>query len=325
MFQSILYLFSGIGTFLVGMKLVSNNLQMVAGGRVEELFKKLGSSRLMSIGVGVGSSAVLQSSSATTVILVSLVNSGLITLLQATCIIMGANVGTTFTALIISFNYLPIGEIFAFMTFVGAFIFMAFNKEKAISIGWIVASLGLMFIGLNLIKTASLSLAEFPQFRSIFYDLNSPFILLVLGAIFTSIIQSSSALTGIVITFSYLGVMPLSCAFYLIMGGNVGSCATALLASLGGSVNAKRTALINLLFNALGVLIFLPLTIVFGKKVTQILSHFSPSMVIAYFHIVFNLGSTLILIPFAKKLTDLSILLIDDKKEKNILEMESVL
>lgn len=283
---------------------------------MEELFKRLGSSRLMSIGVGVGSSAVLQSSSATTVILVSLVNSGLITLLQATCIIMGANVGTTFTALFISFNYLPIGEIFAFLTFLGAFIFMASSKERVQSVGWIVASAGLMFIGLNIIKGSALSLAEFSAFRSIFYNVNSPFILLLLGAVFTAIIQSSSALTGIVITFAFFDVMPLTCAFYLIMGGNVGSCTTALLASLGGSVNAKRTALINLIFNGLGVLLFLPFLIAFGKKITGFLSNFTPSVVIAYFHVVFNLLTTLVLLPFAKKITDLSILLIEDKKQK---------
>ena len=316
MLKSILSLFSGIGAFLVGMKLVSQKLQTLAGGKVEELFKRLGSSRLLSIGVGVGSSAVLQSSSATTVILVSLVNSGLITLLQATCIIMGANVGTTFTALFISFNYLPIGEVFAFLTFLGAFIFMSSSKEKVSAFGWIVASCGLMFIGLNLIKSSALSLAEFPSFRSIFYNVNSPFILLLLGAVFTAIIQSSSALTGIVITFAFFDVMPLTCAFYLIMGGNVGSCATALLASLGGSINAKRTALINLIFNGLGVLIFLPFLIVFGKKITSFLSNFTPSVVIAYFHVVFNLLTTILLLPFAKKITDLSILLIEDKKQK---------
>lgn len=313
MFQSILSLFSGIGTFLLGMKLISFNLQKVAGGKIEKLFNKISGSKLISVGVGVGSSAVLQSSSATTVILVSLVNSGLITLLQATCIIMGANIGTTFTALIISFNYLPIGELFAFLTFIGIMFIMVDKGEKLNSFGWIVGSCGLMFIGLDIIKISATALSEFPSFNSLFISINSPFILLLLGAIFTAIIQSSSALTGIVITFAHLGIMPVIGAFYLIMGGNVGSCTTAVLASMGGNINAKRTALINLFFNLIGVMLFLPFVIVFGPRCTYWLRDLSVSVQIAYFHIVFNLITTLILLPFTKKLTELSMIFIPNK------------
>jgi len=322
MLQNILSLFAGIGTFLLGMKLVSKNLQQVAGGKIEGLFNKISTSKLVSVGVGVGSAAVLQSSSATTVILVSLVNSGIITLLQATCIIMGANVGTTFTALVISFNYLPIGEFFAFLTFIGVMLVMVDKNQRLNSVGWILGSVGLMFIGLDIIKISALALSEFPTFNWLFSSINSPFLLLAIGAVFTSIIQSSSALTGVVITFAHLGIMPISCAFYLIMGGNVGSCATALIASLGGNLNAKRTALINVLFNVLGVVIFLPFVIAFGKKVTSYFSDFSPSVVIAYFHVAFNLITTVLLLPFTKKLTDISILLIPDKKNNNILVLE---
>ena len=321
MFSSILTLFSGIGTFLLGMKLISSNLQKVASGKIEKLFNSISNSKLVSVGVGVGSAAVLQSSSATTVILVSLVNSGIVTLMQATCIIMGANIGTTFTALIISFNYLPIGEMFAFLSFVGVMLVMVDKSEKLKSIGWIVGSCGLMFIGLDIIKLSALALSEFSSFNSLFLSINSPFILLALGTLFTAIIQSSSALTGIVITFSHLGIMPVTGAFYLIMGGNIGSCMTALLASIGGNVNAKRTAFINLLFNALGVLIFLPFVIVFGEKTVNSLKNLSVSVLIAYFHIAFNLITTLILLPFTKKLTDLSMLFIYDKKDNNILVM----
>ena len=322
MLSSILTLFSGIGTFLLGMKLISLNLQKVAGGKIERLFNKISSSKLMSVGVGVGSAAVLQSSSATTVILVSLVNSGIITLLQATCIIMGANVGTTFTALIISFNYLPIGEAFAFLTFIGVMLVMVDRGEKLKSSGWIIGSTGLMFIGLDIIKLSALALSEFSSFNNLFSSINSPFILLALGGIFTAIIQSSSALTGIVITFAHLGIIPVTGAFYLIMGGNVGSCMTALLASLGGNLNAKRTALINLLFNAIGVIMFLPLVIVFGEKIVDFMENLSVSVLIAYFHIAFNLVTTFVMLPFTKKLTDLSMLFIPDKKTNNILVLD---
>ncbi len=307
---------------MLGMKLISLNLQKVAGGKIERLFNKISSSKLMSVGVGVGSAAVLQSSSATTVILVSLVNSGIITLLQATCIIMGANVGTTFTALIISFNYLPIGEAFAFLTFIGVMLVMVDRGEKLKSSGWIIGSTGLMFIGLDIIKLSALALSEFSSFNNLFSSINSPFILLALGGIFTAIIQSSSALTGIVITFAHLGIIPVTGAFYLIMGGNVGSCMTALLASLGGNLNAKRTALINLLFNAIGVIMFLPLVIVFGEKIVDFMKNLSVSVLIAYFHIVFNLVTTFVMLPFTKKLTDLSMLFIPDKKTNNILVLD---
>ena len=307
---------------MLGMKLISLNLQKVAGGKIERLFNKISSSKLMSVGVGVGSAAVLQSSSATTVILVSLVNSGIITLLQATCIIMGANVGTTFTALIISFNYLPIGEAFAFLTFIGVMLVMVDRGEKLKSSGWIIGSTGLMFIGLDIIKLSALALSEFSSFNNLFSSISSPFILLALGGIFTAIIQSSSALTGIVITFAHLGIIPVTGAFYLIMGGNVGSCMTALLASLGGNLNAKRTALINLLFNAIGVIMFLPLVIVFGEKIVDFMKNLSVSVLIAYFHIVFNLVTTFVMLPFTKKLTDLSMLFIPDKKTNNILVLD---
>lgn len=315
MFKSILSLFSGIGTFLLGMKLVSLNLQKVAGGRIERLFSSISSSYVKSVGVGVGSAAILQSSSATTVLLVSLVNSGIVTLIQATCIIMGANVGTTFTAFLISFNYLPIGEIFAFLTFLGVMLIMVEKGNRLNSLGWIIGSLGLMFIGLNIIKLSALELSTYPSFNGLFSSLNSPFILLLLGMIFTAIIQSSSALTGIVITFAHLGIMPVTATFYLIMGGNVGSCATAFLASGGGNINAKRTAFINLLFNAIGVIIFLPFVILFGKKAVDLFKHTSFSVIVAYFHVFFNLITTLILLPFCRKLTELSILFLPDKKE----------
>ncbi len=322
MIGEILSLFSGIGTFLFGMKLISKHLQSVAGGKIEKLFNRISSSKIMSVGVGVGSAAVLQSSSATTVILVSLVNSGIITLLQATCIIMGANIGTTFTALIISFNYLPIGELFAFLTFIGIMLVMTEKNERIVSLGWIIGSGGLMFIGLDIIKLSSQALSTYPSFGLLFNSMNSPFFLLILGVAFTAVIQSSSALTGIVITFAHLGIMPVVGAFYLIMGGNIGSCATALLASVGGQVNAKRTALINLLFNTIGVIIFLPFVIIFGSRVTTWLKDLSVSVVIAYFHIVFNALTTIILLPFTKKLTDLSVILIPDEKQKNILVMD---
>lgn len=308
----ILRLFSGIGAFLIGMRLISSSLTGIAGGKIQELFKKLGNNKLAAVGVGVGSAAVLQSSSATTVILLGLVNAGIVSLFQATCIIMGANIGTTVTALIISFNSLPIAEIFAFTAFMGAMIVMAAKKEKVKSAGWVLAALGLIFIGLDVIRANALSLKESTAFVSLFQNLNSPLLLIMIGVVFTSVIQSSSAVTGIVLTLAELGIMPVTGTFYVIMGSNVGSCATAMLAAMGGSANMKRTALIHLAFNMIGVLIFLPFVVAFGEKTVEALSFFGVASLVAYFHIVFNLVTTLILLPFVKAIADFSESVIPD-------------
>lgn len=308
----ILRLFSGIGAFLIGMRLISSSLTGIAGGKIEELFKKLGNNKLAAVGVGVGSAAVLQSSSATTVILLGLVNAGIVSLFQATCIIMGANIGTTVTALIISFNSLPIAEIFAFTAFIGAMIFMAAKKEKIKTAGWVLAALGLIFIGLDVIRANALSLKESTTFVSLFQNLSSPLLLIMIGVVFTSVIQSSSAVTGIVLTLAQLGIMPVTGTFYVIMGSNVGSCATAMLAAICGSANMKRTALIHLAFNMIGVLIFLPFVVAFGEKTVEALSFFGVASLVAYFHIVFNLVTTLILLPFVKAIADFSESVIPD-------------
>lgn len=308
----ILRLFSGIGAFLIGMRLISSSLTGIAGGKIQELFKKLGNNKLAAVGVGVGSAAVLQSSSATTVILLGLVNAGIVSLFQATCIIMGANIGTTVTALIISFNSLPIAEIFAFTAFMGAMIVMAAKKEKVKSAGWVLAALGLIFIGLDVIRANALSLKESTAFVSLFQNLSSPLLLIMIGVVFTSVIQSSSAVTGIVLTLAELGIMPVTGTFYVIMGSNVGSCATAMLAAMGGSANMKRTALIHLAFNMIGVLIFLPFVVAFGEKTVEALSFFGVASLVAYFHIVFNLVTTLILLPFVKAIADFSESVIPD-------------
>ena len=308
----VLRLFSGIGAFLIGMRLISTSLTGVAGGKIEELFKKLGNNKLAAVGVGVGSAAVLQSSSATTVILLGLVNAGIVSLFQATCIIMGANIGTTVTALIISFNSLPIAEFFAFTAFIGAMIFMGAKNGKIRTFGWIVSALGLIFIALDVIRTSAMHLKESQTFVSIFQNFSSPLLLILMGIAFTAVIQSSSAVTGIVLTLAQLGIMPVTATFYVIMGSNVGSCATAMLAAVGGSPNMKRTALIHFAFNMIGVVIFLPFVVVFGERIVSALSFFGVASLVAYFHIAFNLVTTVILLPFVKAIADFSESVIPD-------------
>ena len=314
MIASILMLFGGLGAFLAGMKLISYYSEAIAGGKIEEIFSRLSDNKIASIGIGVGSSAILQSSSATTVILIGLVNAGIVSLFQATCIIMGANIGTTFTAIIMSLNSLPISEVCAFLTFVGIMVVMAGRKSMTRTIGWIITSVGLIFIGLDIIKDSANALNESEALTRIFTSINSPVMLLLIGAIFTAIIQSSSATTGMLIPLATLGIMPVVSTFYIIMGSNVGSCMTAIISAMGGSVNAKRTAVIHFIFNAIGVVIFLPIVIIFNVKIEQFKAYISPSALIAYFHVVFNLFTTIILVPFIKRIVALAIKLVPEEK-----------
>lgn len=304
MILDILRLFQGIGVFLVGMKMTSKSLSGLAGGKIEALFKRLGNNKLAAVGVGVGSAAVLQSSSATTVILLGLVNSGIVSLFQATCIIMGANIGTTVTAILLSFNALPIAELFAFLVFPGALIMMSAKRENLKNLGRILSGAGLIFIALDVIGAGAMDLKDSPGFVSFFSRIGSPFMLILIGIAFTAFIQSSSALTGLVLTLTELGIMPVVSTFYIIMGSNVGSCATAMLASYGGTPNMKRTALIHLAFNAIGLVIFLPFVVVFGETVAEKLAFFGEAALVAYFHVAFNLLTTIILLPFVKRIAE---------------------
>lgn len=316
MISSILMLFAGLGAFLAGMKLISYYSEAIAGGKIEELFSRLSDSKIAGIGIGVGSSAILQSSSATTVILIGLVNAGIVSLFQATCIIMGANIGTTFTAIIMSLNSLPISEVCAFLTFVGIMVVMGARKSATRTIGWIIASVGLIFIGLDIIKDSASVLNESETLTGVFTSITSPVMLLLIGAIFTAVIQSSSAATGMLIPLATLGIMPVVSTFYIIMGSNVGSCMTAIISAMGGSVNAKRTAVIHFIFNAIGVVIFLPIVVVFHAKIEQFKAYISPSALIAYFHVAFNLLTTIILLPFINRIVELSTKLVPEIPKK---------
>ena len=309
-------LFAGLGAFLAGMKLISYYSEAIAGGKIEELFSRLSDSKIAGIGIGVGSSAILQSSSATTVILIGLVNAGIVSLFQATCIIMGANIGTTFTAIIMSLNSLPISEVCAFLTFVGIMVVMGARKSATRTIGWIIASVGLIFIGLDIIKDSASVLNESETLTGVFTSITSPVMLLLIGAIFTAVIQSSSAATGMLIPLATLGIMPVVSTFYIIMGSNVGSCMTAIISAMGGSVNAKRTAVIHFIFNAIGVVIFLPIVVVFCAKIEQFKAYISPSALIAYFHVAFNLLTTIILLPFINRIVELSTKLVPEIPKK---------
>lgn len=307
LFAAVLSLLAGLGVFLLGMKLISTHMQMLASDKIKGMLGRLSNKKLAGVGLGAGASFVLQSSTATTVILLGLVNAGMVNLMQATLIIMGANVGTTFTVLIFTFGYLPVGEVLSLAALAGVFMIITAKKEKTVCLGWIVAGFGLIFIGLKLMSGSMDFLKTSPGFIRFILTLDNPFVLLLAGTVFAALSQSSSATTAIVITLAEAGLMPVTSAFIVIMGSNVGTCVTAMLAGLGTNLNARRTALVHLLYNAAGVILFFPV-VLFAAAPIDLALHkaLSPSMAVAYFHILFNLLTTFALLPFAKGLAALA-------------------
>jgi phosphate:Na+ symporter len=307
LFASILSLFAGLGVFLLGIRLISSHMQKLASHKITGMFGRMTGNRLAAVGLGAGASFALQSSTAATVLLLGLVNAGMIDLMQATLIIMGANVGTTFTVLIFAFGYLPVGGILSLAALAGVIMIMTAKKEKTISAGWIVAGFGLIFIGLGLMNGSMDFLKTSTAFSRFILSINHPFLLLFTGIVFASIAQSSSATTAVVITLAEAGLMPMTSAFVVIMGSNVGTCVTTMLAGIGASVNAKRTTVVHLLYNIAGVILFFPVILIVWSPLNTVLSKvLPPALAIAYFHILFNLLTTIVLMPFAKGLSALS-------------------
>ena len=320
-FGRILMMFAGLGVFLIAMQLISKNLQQLTSGKLNKMLGKMTNNKLAGIGLGAGAAVLSQSSSATTVILLGLVNAGIVNLLQATFIIMGANVGSTLPVIVFSLKNLPIGEIFAFLALVGAAIVMGSKKEKSKQIGFIIASFGMIFIGLQTMAGSAEILSQSQAFVNFIGSLRSPFTLLIVGILFSALIQSSTATTGVAITLAGAGLMPIHSAFFIILGSNIGTCVTALIASIGTNLNSKRTALIQLLYNAIGVVVFMPLVMIFGNSITNASTGaLSPAVVIAYFHVIFNLGTTIMLIPFVKFLVKLAIIIMPEPKQKVLVQ-----
>ncbi|MCL2630960.1 MAG: Na/Pi symporter [Firmicutes bacterium] len=314
-FGKTLMMLAGLGCFLLGMQLISRNLQKLAGGATHKMLARVNNNKLAGIGIGAGAGVILESSSATTVILLSLVNAGIVNLLQATLIIMGANVGSTLTVLVFSLNYLPIGEFFAFFALIGAGLVMSAKTDKTRRIGFIIASFGLIFIGLSTMAESVNFLKDSERFAGFISSLQNPFLLVLTGALFSGIIQSGTATTGVVITLSQAGIMPVVATFYIILGSNVGTCMTAIIASLGSGINAKRTAFIHLLFNSLGVVLFLPILLIFGEPLCELIgTSLSPAVVVAYFHVTFNLITTIVLVPFVKHIVRFTVRVMPDKQ-----------
>ena len=307
-------LLCGLGLFLYGMQMMSSGLEAAAGKRMKKILEKLTANRFLGVGVGAVITAVIQSSSATTVMVVGLVTSGKMPLQQAVWIIMGANVGTTITGQLIA---LDVGAIAPLFAFIGVAFIVFLKNEKLHHYGKIIAGLGILFIGMDMMSAAMVPLRESETFVNIITRFSNPVLGILAGAIFTAIIQSSSASVGILQALASSGVIGLPQAVYVLFGQNIGTCITAVLASIGTSRVAKRTTIIHLLFNIIGTTLFTIICIL--TPFTTLVEGFTPNNVsaqIANMHTIFNITTTILLIPFGTYLAKLATRILPDLPEE---------
>ena len=306
-------LLGGLALFLYGMQMMSNGLEAAAGNKMKQILEKLTANRFLGVLVGAGITAVIQSSSATTVMVVGFVNSGMMTLNQAVWIIMGANIGTTITGQLIA---LDVGALAPLLAFFGVALIVFVKKQKVHHYGLIVAGLGILFIGMDMMSNAMVPLHESEQFVALLTKFSNPLIGILAGMIFTAIIQSSSASVGILQGLAKSGLIGLPSAVYVLFGQNIGTCITAVLAAIGTNRNAKRTTVIHLLFNIIGTTIFTIACIT--TPLTSVIESLTPRNVsaqIANMHTLFNIVTTILLLPFGQYLAVLATKILPDKAD----------
>ncbi len=318
---SILLMLAGTGVFLIGINMMGSNLETLAGSKIRTIFDKISGNRFTGLLTGAGVTAVIQSSGATTVMVVGFVNAGLMTLVQATPIIMGANIGTTITAQIVQLESLGITAWFAVLTAVGAFMQMLSKKDTIQKIGSLLAGLGMIFVGLNVMKESMSIFQEIPAIQNILVNTTNPAILILVALALTALVQSSSATTGIMITLAASVNIPIKSIMFATLGVNIGSCVTSIIASFGTNTNAKRASLIHLLFNSIGAIVFFP--IIYWAPLDKWFELMFPDLIAtqsAMFHTFFNVTMTILLIPFVKTLVWIATKMIPDKKSKDEVE-----
>ena len=309
-------LIGGLGLFLYGMNLMGEGLQKSTGPKLEKAIELLTSNVVMGVLVGAVVTGIIQSSGATTVMVVGFVNAGIMTLYQAIGVIMGANIGTTVTAQLVSFD----ASIFSSIALgIGIVLYMIGCKSKPNlkNISEILIGFGILFIGMEFMKDAVAPLSQYEGFRSLLASLaNHPLLALLAGFAMTTCLQSSSASMGILIALSSQGLMPLAGALPILYGDNIGSCTTSLISSVGANKNAKRAALMHLCFNVIGTMLFM---IVLNKPISMIVTYLDPTDTarqIANSHTLFNIINVILLLPFSKYIVKLVMLLIPDKKDE---------
>lgn len=311
-------LLGGLALFLYGMEMMSTGLELVAGDKLRVIIEKMTSNFFKAILVGAGVTAIIQSSSATTVMVVGFVNAGLMTIYQSVGIIMGANIGTTITGQLVALNISTLAPIIAFI----GFLLNTFSKNKKKRyVGQSIIGLGFLFMGMQFMSDSMEPLRDYPGFVTLMTKFDNPFLGVIAGTAITALLQSSSASLGILQAIANQGVITLHSAMYIIFGFNIGTCVTSVLSSVGSSKNARRTALVHVLFNIIGTIIFV--TISLFVPIDEFIKSFSrdlPAAEIANLHTAFNIATTILLIPFSKKLADLSFKIIPgiDKEQEEM-------
>ena len=328
--SAIFTLLAGIGIFLIACQMMSTNLESASSDKLKKLFAKASKSKLLGVGIGTFGTAAIQSSGATTVMTIGFVNAGIISLSQAATIIYGANIGTTITAQIVALgmfggsNSLSTTIVFSAFAGVGAFMALFSNKSTGQTWGGILSGFGMLFVGLSLMSSSMSDFASLDGVKTFLAAISNPILLVLIGAIFTAIIQSSSVMTSIALTMVVTGLINLEQGIFLTMGSNIGSCVVAILAGMASGKNAKRTALIHLLFNCSGVVIFLfvgwILNLVSGGSFNfgvmfERMFPAAPQTQLAMFHTFFNVITVLIILPLNEFLVSLVCKAIPDSKE----------
>ena len=330
---SILTLIGGLALFLYGMNAMGDGLAKVSGGKLEKILENLTSNPIKAVLLGAGVTAVIQSSSATTVMVVGFVNSGIMKLSQAVGVIMGANIGTTITSWILSLTGIQsdnfIIQMFKPTSFspvlaiIGVIFILFINDSKKKDIGTIFIGFAILMYGMDMMSSAVKPLAEVPEFTNLLLKFSNPLLGVIAGALLTAVIQSSSASVGILQALCLTGAVPFSAAIPIIMGQNIGTCITAILSAIGAKKNAKRAAAVHLYFNLIGTVIFMTVFYLINAVVGFSFFHQAATPAgIAIIHSVFNVTATIILLPFAKGLEKLACLTIRDKKEDVVVSAE---
>ncbi len=324
---NVIMMLAACGAFLVGFKFLSDNMEKLAGNSLKKLFNKTSDKKLVGVGIGALSTAVVQSSGVTTVMVVGFVNAGIMSLKQAATMIMGANIGTTITAQLAAFSSFDIAPFFIALLFIGVMMEMLSKNDKVRSIGLALAGLGLVFFGLEIMSDSMSVYKSNPAVIEFLGNISNPFLLLVFGIVFTAVLQSSSAVTTIIIAMVGQGLIiggGGNAVLFIILGSNIGSCVTALISSIGTSVNARRASMMHLLFNITGAVLFSVLLLIWSKPVVGIdffeatFAAWFPGAAttqIAMFHTFFNVVCTVLFLPFVDVLVKVATLLIPEKKD----------
>ncbi len=328
---AILTLTAGIGVFLVACQMMSHNLESASSRRLRRLFARTGNNKWVGVGIGLVGTAAIQSSGAVTVMVIGFVNVGIMSLAQAATIIYGSNIGTTVTAQLVALgmfgrNSISTTLIFAAFAGIGAFISLFSKSDKGKQTGGILTGFGMLFVGLSMMASAMEDFAALHEIKTMLASLSNPLLLVIVGALLTAIIQSSSVMTSIAITMVVTGLVTLNQGIYLTMGSNIGSCVVALIAGMTSGVNAKRTALIHLIFNVMGVVLFMVLALILRISTAGVWNFGTiferwfpnvPQMQLAMFHTFFNVCTMLVALPLTDTLVNIACRIIPENEEEN--------